>query len=298
MNVALIDMGSNSIRLAVYKVEQKDFEPIFSKRYMTGLASYVKEKQLTAAGVEQACTVLLDAKSLLEQLSVDQTTVFATASLRNIKNTEAVVAAIQQKTGYTVQILSGHEEAFLDYFGVMHGAPMEEGALVDIGGGSTEITTFAADGPAFMESMPVGALRLHTEMVEKFLPKEAEVAQIQERVLREWKKIKADKLPHYDLLCAVGGTARAVLQLIQTQQAPLPEANSFTAEQFQKLKKQLLKRDEAAKKLILQVCPERVHTILPGILILDVIIRQLHTHLIYVSPYGVREGYLLRHYLS
>ena len=121
MNVALIDMGSNSIRLAVYKVEQKDFEPIFSKRYMTGLASYVKEKQLTAAGVEQACIVLLDAKSLLEQLSVDQTTVFATASLRNIKNTEAVVAAIQQKTGYTVQILSGHEEAFLDYFGVMHG---------------------------------------------------------------------------------------------------------------------------------------------------------------------------------
>ena len=320
MNVALIDMGSNSIRLAVYKVEQKDFEPIFSKRYMTGLASYVKEKQLTAAGVEQACTVLMDAKSLLEQLSVDQTTVFArmlmdakslleqlsvdqttvfaTASLRNIKNTEAVVAAIQQKTGYTVQILSGHEEAFLDYFGVMHGAPMEEGALVDIGGGSTEITTFAADGPAFMESMPVGALRLHTEMVEKFLPKEAEAAQIQERVLREWKKIKADKLPHYDLLCAVGGTARAVLQLIQTQQAPLSDANSFTAEQFQKLKKQLLKRDEAAKKLILQVCPERVHTILPGILILDVIIRQLHTHLIYVSPYGVREGYLLRHYLS
>ena len=181
--------------------------------------------------------MLLDAKSLLEQLSVDQTTVFATASLRNIKNTEAVVAAIQQKTGYTVQILSGHEEAFLDYFGVMHGAPMEEGALVDIGGGSTEITTFAADGPAFMESMPVGALRLHTEMVEKFLPKEAEAAQIQERVLREWKKIKADKLPHYDLLCAVGGTARAVLQLIQTQQAPLPDANSFTAEQFQKLKK-------------------------------------------------------------
>ena len=180
----------------------------------------------------------------------------------------------------------------------MHGAPMEEGALVDIGGGSTEITTFAADGPAFMESMPVGALRLHTEMVEKFLPKEAEAAQIQERVLREWKKIKADKLPHYDLLCAVGGTARAVLQLIQTQQAPLSDANSFTAEQFQKLKKQLLKRDEAAKKLILQVCPERVHTILPGILILDVIIRQLHTHLIYVSPYGVREGYLLRHYLS
>ena len=48
MNVALIDMGSNSIRLAVYKVEQKDFEPIFSKRYMTGLASYVKEKQCGA----------------------------------------------------------------------------------------------------------------------------------------------------------------------------------------------------------------------------------------------------------
>lgn len=298
MNVALIDMGSNSIRLAVYKVERKDFEPIFSKTLYDRTGKLCEREAVDYSRRGAGLYRVAGCKILLEQLSVDQTTVFATASLRNIKNTEAVVATIQQKTGYTVQILSGHEEAFLDYFGVMHGAPMEEGALVDIGGGSTEITTFAADGPAFMESMPVGALRLHTEMVEKFLPKEAEVAQIQERVLREWKKIKADKLPHYDLLCAVGGTARAVLQLIQTQQAPLPDANSFTAEQFQKLKNQLLKRDETAKKLILQVCPERVHTILPGILILDVIVRQLHTHLIYVSPYGVREGYLLRHYLS
>ena len=98
------------------------------------------------------------------RLSVDQTTVFATASLRNIKNTEAVVAAIQQKTGYTVQYSFRTRRSLSGtIFGVMHGAPMEEGALVDIGGGSTEITTFAADGPAFMESMPVGALRLHTE---------------------------------------------------------------------------------------------------------------------------------------
>ena len=298
MKQAIIDIGSNSMRLTVYEVAGEAFKILFREKSMAGLAGYVEEGRLSPEGIARACSGLLEFRETLAALDITAVAVFATASLRNIFNTAEAVWAIQTATGFSVEVLSGTEEALLGYYGAGLEVHCTSGAFLDIGGGSTEITTFAADGPAFMESMPVGALRLHTEMVEKFLPKEAEVAQIQERVLREWKKIKADKLPHYDLLCAVGGTARAVLQLIQTQQAPLPDANSFTAEQFQKLKKQLLKRDEAAKKLILQVCPERVHTILPGILILDVIIRQLHTHLIYVSPYGVREGYLLRHYLS
>lgn len=298
MKYALIDMGSNTIRMVIYVTEGTTFETLFSKKYMAGLAGYVQEGRMTSEGVEKACEVLRACKALLSQLDTIETVVFATASLRNISNTKEVVDLIFLRTGYRVHVISGHEEAFLDYFGVLHGISLEKGVLVDIGGGSTEIATFAADGPAYMESIPIGSLRLYTEMVSKFLPRDTEIERIQERAQRELKKVKFEKLPHYDVVCSVGGTARALLQLIQEQDKLPADNHSFTCEQFRRLKKSLLKRDETAKKLILRVCPERVHTIVPGMLILDVILKQLNSKMIYVSPYGVREGYLLRHCLK
>lgn len=298
MRYALIDMGSNTIRMAIYATEGTTFETLFSKKYMAGLIGYVQEGRMTSEGIEKACEVLRTCKVLLSQLDITETVLFATASLRNISNTQEVVDLIFLRTGYRVHVISGHEEAFLDYFGVLHGISLEEGILVDIGGGSTEITTFAADGPAYMESIPIGSLRLYTEMVSKFLPRDTETERIQERVNRELKKVKFEKLPHYDVVCGVGGTARALLQLIQEQDKLSVDNRSFTVEQFRCLKKMLLKRDETAKKLILRVCPERVHTIVPGMLILDVILKKLNSKMVYVSPYGVREGYLLRHCLK
>lgn len=298
MKYALIDMGSNTIRMVIYATEGTTFDTLFSKKYMAGLAGYVQEGRMTAEGIEKACDVLRACKSLLSQFDITETVLFATSSLRDISNTQEVVDLIFLRTGYRVNVISGHEEAFLDYFGVMHGISLEKGVLVDIGGGSTEIATFAADGPAYMESIPIGSLRLYTEMVSKFLPREAETERIQERVQRELKKVKLEKLPHYDVVCGVGGTARALLQLIQEQDKLPADNRSFTIDQFRQMKKLLLKRDETAKKLILRVCPDRVHTIVPGMLILDIILKQLHSKMIYVSQYGVREGYLLRHCLK
>ncbi len=298
MKYALIDMGSNTIRMVIYVTEGTTFEILFSKKYMAGLAGYVQGGRMTTEGMEKACDVLRACKSLLSQFDVTETVLFATASLRNISNTQEAVDFIFLRTGYRIHVISGHEEAFLDYFGVMYGTSLEKGILIDIGGGSTEIATFAADGPAYMESIPVGSLRLYTEMVSKFLPRDAEIERIQERVQRELKKVKTGKLPRYDVVCGVGGTARALLQLIQEQDKLPTDNRSFTMDQFRQLKKSLLKRDETAKKRILRVCPERVHTIVPGMLILDAILKQLHSKMVYVSQYGVREGYLLRHCLK
>ncbi len=185
MNVALIDMGSNSIRLAVYKVEQKDFEPIFSKRYMTGLAKLCEREAVDRSGCGSRLVLCCWMQNLCwNSFQLTRQLFFATASLRNIKNTEAVVATIQQKTGYTVQISFRTRRSLFRLF--WRDAWCTDGRR---GTGRHRRTAarksppLAADGQLSWKSMPVGALRLHTEMVEKFLPKEAECAQIQERVI-------------------------------------------------------------------------------------------------------------------
>ena len=91
MKCAIVDLGSNTIRLSLYNtLENGGFETLFSKKYMAGLAGYVSHGIMSNDGINQACAVLLDFKILLQQLGVKDMHVFATASLRNIENTEKV----------------------------------------------------------------------------------------------------------------------------------------------------------------------------------------------------------------
>ena len=83
MKCAIVDLGSNTIRLSLYNtLENGGFETLFSKKYMAGLAGYVSHGIMSNDGINQACAVLLDFKILLQQLSVKDMHVFATASLR------------------------------------------------------------------------------------------------------------------------------------------------------------------------------------------------------------------------
>ena len=83
MKCAIVDLGSNTIRLSLYNtLENGSFETLFSKKYMAGLAGYVSHGIMSNDGINQACAVLLDFKVLLQQLGVNEMHVFATASLQ------------------------------------------------------------------------------------------------------------------------------------------------------------------------------------------------------------------------
>lgn len=92
MKYAITDLGSNTIRLCVFNtLENGNFETLFTKKVMAGLAGYVENGIMTPDGINQACAVLLDFQFLLKQLGIDTMYPFATASLRNIKNTEETI---------------------------------------------------------------------------------------------------------------------------------------------------------------------------------------------------------------
>lgn len=298
MKYAVIDLGSNTIRLVVYEETNAESHALFTQKFTAGLAAYVQDGMMTPEGIQLICTTLQRCKVLLKEFTPCTTLAFSTAPLRNIRNTQEAVDQIYAETGYSVDVLTGLEEAYLDYYGVQRELPVESGLLFDIGGGSTEILTFAHDGTGVIESVPIGSLNLSKKHIAKLFPDKKERDAIRLQVQKSLKRHKLNHLPPYETLCGIGGTARTVLQLLQAMNVILPAQRTFTAEQFRKLKKFLWKKDSAALELLTQCCPDRLHTIFSGILILETLILQSQCTTVYVCKYGVREGYLRRYLMQ
>ena len=236
MKFAIVDLGSNTIRLSVYNtLPEGGFDLLFSEKEMAGLVSYVHGGVLSPEGIQRACGAIRDFQALLRQFDLDAPHVFATASLRNIRNTEEAVEQIRAATGVGVDVISGELEARLGYYGARTATDLQDGAMFDIGGGSAEV----------LEVRAGEALKIANDWYEK------------------------------------------------------PAGNRIlTPAEVRRLTKLLLKRDHQARKLILRHCPDRVHTILPGIVLMDALTEALCEGELYISPYGVREGYLCHKLLN
>ena len=112
--------------------------------------------------------------------------------------------------------------------------------------------------------------------------------------------LKEARLPAHraERVCGVGGTARAALKIANDWYEKPAGHRILTPAEVRRLTKLLLKRDHQARKLILRHCPDRVHTILPGIVLMDALTEALCGGELYISPYGVREGYLCHKLLN
>lgn len=297
MKCAIVDLGSNTIRLSLYNtLENGSFETLFSKKYMAGLAGYVSHGIMSNDGINQACVVLLDFKVLLQQLGVNEMHVFATASLRNIKNTEKALETIKRRTGLCVDVIAGREEGILGYYGALYTTDLKNGIMFDIGGGSTEFVRVKNGKVKKSQSISIGSLNLFHNHVSGLWPDKKEQKAIAKRISKRLDAVDfPKKVP--EKVCCVGGTCRAILNIVNYHFNKEENNRIITKDEFNKILKILLKRDAASRNYILKLCPDRVHTIIPGMLVVKEIIERLHCEKIWVSRYGVREGYLCKNFL-
>lgn len=297
MKCAIVDLGSNTIRLSLYNtLENGSFETLFSKKYMAGLAGYVSHGIMSNDGINQACAVLLDFKVLLQQLGVNEMHVFATASLRNIKNTEKALETIKRRTGLCVDVIAGSEEGIFGYYGALYTTDLKNGIMFDIGGGSTEFVRVKNGKVKKSQSISIGSLNLFHNHVSGLWPDKKEQKAIAKRISKRLDAVDFPKKAP-EKVCCVGGTCRAILNIVNYHFNKEENNRIITKEEFNKILKILLKRDAASRNYILKLCPDRVHTIIPGMLVVKEIIERLHCEKIWVSRYGVREGYLCKNFL-
>jgi len=161
MNCAVIDLGSNSMRLSVYDCANGEIKRIFTQKEIVDLAGYVMDGVLDATGIEKACRVRNEFKAAATAfLDLSQIRLFATASLRNIANRTEAVRIITEETALVPDVLDGDEEATLEFIGVSHFDKCERGIMIDIGGASTEFVLFRNFAPVEIISLPIGCLNL------------------------------------------------------------------------------------------------------------------------------------------
>ena len=143
------------------------------------------------------------------------------------------------------------------------------------------------------QSLPLGSLNLFKSCVSRIWPKSRELEDMRELARRT---LEAANLPQERVgrVCGVGGTARAVLKIANAWYGRQELERRMTPKELHKLNKELQKQDGAVRQLILNNCPDRIHTILPGVLWMDLVTGALCGQELYISRTGVREGYLYR----
>lgn len=290
---AVIDIGSNTIRLAIYRVDDEGITPMLNNKYTAGLAAYVdKDGRMSAEGIERLVEVMEKFRAVLEMLPDCEAFPFATASLRNITNREEAVERVRSSTGFDIRVLSGYEEAMLDYRGAVRALPGEQGLLVDVGGGSTELVLFKGGRSVAARSVPLGSLSLFNKCVSGVIPTAAELANLK----AEAQRALAGALPESEIpaqpMCGVGGTARGVLALYRGMVGE-PPAEGYDTQFFAKILRQAQENPKKLTRRILKIAPERIHTMLPGIALLSAAAELYGPRSVVTSPYGVREGYLI-----
>lgn len=292
MICGIIDMGSNTIRMSIYNTDHPGSRPLIHKKETAELSAYVKKRMLSRAGMEKACDVLRQFQDILDNFGVTNFYVFATASLRNIDNTQEAISYLREQTGITVDVLSGEEEARLDFVGVSQEAPLDSGVLVDIGGGSTEIVEIQNASMLLAASLPVGCLNLYLKYVREFFPRQSECHAIRQEVKGLLMNTIHLQGTGSDLLYGVGGTVRTALK-IHNLMFDQPQGNrEFSYENLCQMIQMLRKSDRFALKTVLRTAPDRVTTLLPGLIVLKTVAKHCRSSRILASSSGIREGYL------
>ncbi len=292
MICGIIDLGSNTIRLSIFETENHSAKLLLNKKVVAGLSGYVTNGMLSPKGIAKACSVLQRYRGILSNFYIQNDHVFATASLRNISNTEQALAEIRQKTAFDVDVLSGEEEARLSFFGAMRAVDVPAGMLLDIGGGSTEFTVFQGREVLRAGSIPTGCLNQFYKYVSALLPTASSMRKIRNNVISELKDVGFTEIGRQKRLCGVGGTIRATRKLYNEIMGLSQENAELEVAGVERLIRLFEEDQRAFYRPVLQLAPERIHTILPGMLILSTIAKACDAEKITVSGNGVREGYL------
>lgn len=290
---AVIDIGSNTIRLSVYAIQDGKIKQMFSRKNTAGLISYVDQNGcMTERGIQKAVSVLSGFQKIIENTKVEHVFVLATASIRNVQNREEIVTILREKTGFGVTVLSGEEEGVCGFVGAAYHMNVDSGLLVDIGGGSTEFVFYQNRKILKTYSIPMGSLSLYANFVSGLTPTKDEYKKMKNYIKEQLKTLDQGTVPTA-ILCGVGGTTRAACKLVNDfYDEPLTNRR-FQPDQLKRVMKSFY-HDKDGVQRILRVVPDRIHTIIPGMLLLRTITSYFNSQDIMISEYGVREGYLIK----
>ena len=300
-NYAVVDLGSNSIRLVVYDVKDahtrtctnKDFKSHINDKVMAGLSAYVVDGVFTQDGIDRAVSVLRGHAKRARYFDCEKMEVFATAVIRNALNCEEAVAAIEEAAELPISLLSATDEAHLGFVGATCDRAVERGTLVDIGGGSTELTRIESSLDFDNASIGQGSLSSFAQHVRAILPTPGEMDAIAEAFRKRFAGLPDPDAYRSEALYGIGGSVRAAAKMHAQATGAAVRPKTMTKQQIHAILAWCRTDPDTFAHAALKASAERVHTLVPGCIILGELFDACGAERLDVCKYGVREGYLI-----
>ncbi|MEO6817162.1 MAG: Ppx/GppA phosphatase family protein [Edaphobacter sp.] len=305
---AAVDIGSNSCRLKIASVQAHRLKTLHEDREVTRLGESVFQ---TGSISPEAMSVTIRALKrfykAVQLHAVDKVRVVATSAMRDARNADAFTEWVKSATGWDVEVISGLEEGRLIHLGVMAHEAGAKGKclLIDLGGGSCEVTVSDGGRIKSMVSLPLGAVRLQQEFLPTDPPAKEDVARLKQYIERELKRgEKKLGVPRVALVIATSGTAAALAEASVAMAKKLPvkksapkkfvrlKPNEATTTGVRALADKLLKMNNAQRAVVPGVGPRRSEIIIGGALVYASLLERMGLKGFRYSPLGLRDGIL------
>jgi exopolyphosphatase / guanosine-5'-triphosphate,3'-diphosphate pyrophosphatase len=302
MRIAAIDIGTNSVHMIVVRVRPDlSFEIVDREKAMVRLgAGGLDGRALTSEAMNAALQALSKFKRIAESHQVDQVLAAATSATREARNGGEFLARIEHETGIRPRVISGVEEARLIHQAAVYGVDVGGGRaiVIDIGGGSVEITLGTATSVQLARSFKIGTIRLTERLVRSDPLSERDERKIGKYVLGEIDR-------HCEQILAAGfdrviGTSGTILSIGALAAAAARGSTPselrnlhVAAKQIRRLRKQVTTLDLEQRLAIPALDPRRADLIIAGAILLDTILRRLGAEELTLCDLALREGLVL-----
>lgn len=300
----VIDLGSNTVRLVIYQLKKLSlhasnpgFKRLVNSKDMAGLAAFVdSEGVFTPQGITRAENVLSEHLRHASYFDCERVDIFATAVIRNAANRDAVVEELENRLNKPICVLSGEEEAHLDFVGATCDRTIEEGLLIDIGGASTELISIQGGTDIRRASIPQGSLSSFADYVSGILPTKEEMKAISHEFTHHLLSLPKSAIT-FPQVYGIGGSIRAATKMHAVLKQSAQKVTSLAPSDIEAILHACAKNPDTYGHYALKAAADRVHTLTPGCCIIDVIMKAYEAQKLTLCKYGVREGYLIERML-
>jgi exopolyphosphatase/guanosine-5'-triphosphate,3'-diphosphate pyrophosphatase len=285
---AVIDVGSNSVRLVIYRLEGRAIWTVYNEKVLAGLGRDLAETgRLSPEGVQQALDALKRFRTVLDAMPRVQVFTAATAAVREAEDGPAFLRQVDRETGLKLRLLSGQEEARYSALGVLAGLPHAEGVVGDLGGASLELTRLDSTGTRDAVSLPLGPFAV-VGGASSFNPDKLKT-QLAREIEPHAKRFRTP------VLHAVGGAWRNFALLhMRMSGYPLEIVHQYEISRREAISAAHLIAHQSQESLSRApgLSRKRVDTLPYAAVLLEALIEQLGLERISLSAYGLREGLL------
>ncbi len=294
---AAVDIGSNSVRLKIARLSHHRLNAIFEDREVTRLGESVfRSGFLSPDAIASTVKVLRRFHRAAQKIGVDSVRVVATSALRDARNSNAFLEWVRSATGWDVQIISGLEEARLIHLGLVSNIRMTASPLLmmDLGGGSCELTISDESHIRSTISLPLGAVRLTHEFLEHDPPRKAEIQRMRGFISKEIERT-ADRIKRArpKVVIATSGTAESLAAvchgLYKTKGA---RAATVSRAQMRRIAKLMARLSLENRRKLSGVGPRRAEIIVAGAAVYAALLERCQLLGFRYSPLGLRDGLL------